>query len=86
MGKGAVLCPEEQVPRPSPGKAVFNHSEGRLIPLMPETQMSSLKNLLQTPLMLTAGSGVLQQASGGCSCPTRQQAVKLGPPAINPCS
>lgn len=77
---GAVLHLEEQVPSP------FNHAEGCLTSLMPEAQISFLKKLLQTPLMLTAGSVMLQQANPGCSCPTRQQVVKLGSPAINPCS
>lgn len=86
VDKGAVLCSEERVPSPSAGKVLFNHAEGSLVSLMPEAQISSLKKLLQALLTLTAGSAMLQQASRGCSCPTRQQAVKPEPPAINPCS
>lgn len=81
-----MLCLEEQVPSLPAGKVVFNLAEGCLTFLMPEAQIFSLKKLLQTPLMLTAGSVMLQQSSHGCFCLTRQQAVKLGPPAINPCS
>jgi len=61
--KGAVLCLEEQLPSPSAGKVVSNCAEGCLTALMPEAQISSPRELLQTPLMLTAGSVVLQQAS-----------------------
>lgn len=81
-----MFCIEEQVPSLSAEKVVFNCAEGWLTFLMTEAWISSPKELLQTPLMLTASSVMLQQASRGCLCPARQQKVKLGPSAINPCS